>query len=199
MYPILTASTFLPLLGSALIFLCPERLARWIALVTTIATLAVSAPLYLYFDKTSSALQFVETRPWIPSWNVVYGMGVDGISLPFILLSAVVSVLCVAVSWNAIQVRVWEFYATLLVAETAMIGLFAATNFFLFYVFWELMVVPMFLLIGVWGGAGRVHAALKFLIFTLAGSLLMLVGLISLLHTSGTLDFEALARTRTSA
>ncbi|AMY06942.1 NADH-quinone oxidoreductase subunit M [Luteitalea pratensis] len=194
-YPVLTASTFLPSVGAALIFLCPVRLARWIALVTTIATLAVSAPLYLSFDKTSSALQFVESRPWIPSWNVAYGMGVDGISLPFIGLSAFVSVLCVAVSWNAIQVRVWEFYATLLVAETAMIGLFAATNFFLFYMFWELMVVPMFLLIGVWGGTGRVHAALKFLIFTLAGSLLMLVGLISLLHTSGTLDFEALART----
>jgi NADH-quinone oxidoreductase subunit M len=123
-------------------------------------------------------------------------MGVDGISLPFILLSALLTLLCVAVSWDAIQVRVWEFYATLLVAETAMIGLFAATNFFLFYVFWELMVVPMFLLIGVWGGPGRVHAALKFLIFTLAGSLLMLVGLMSLLHTNGTLDFEALARTR---
>ena len=100
--------------------------------------------------------------------------------------------LCVGASWTAIQVRVREFYATLLVAETAMIGLFAATNFFLFYVFWELMVVPMFLLIGVWGGPGRVYAAVKFLIFTLAGSLLMLVGLISLLHTSGTLDFEAL-------
>jgi NADH-quinone oxidoreductase subunit M len=195
MYPVLTASTFLPSVGAALIFLCPARLARWIALVTTIATLAVAAPLFLHFDTTSSALQFVESRPWIPSWNVVYGMGVDGISLPFILLSAVVSVLCVAASWNAIQVRVWEFYATLLVAETAMIGLFAATNFFLFYMFWELMVVPMFLLIGVWGGTLRVHAALKFLIFTLAGSLLMLVGLISLLHTSGTLDFEALART----
>ena len=111
MYPVLSASTFLPSVGAALIFLCPARLARWIALVTTIATLAVSAPLYLHFDKTSSALQFVESRPWIPSWNVVYGMGVDGISLPFILLSAVVSVLCVAASWNAIQVRVWEFYA----------------------------------------------------------------------------------------
>src|SRR4030095_11982685 len=99
---------------------------------------------------------------------------------------------CVAVSWNAIQVRVWEFYATLLVAETAMIGLFAATNFFLFYVVWELMVVPMFLLIGVWGGAGRVHAALKFLIFTLAGSLLMLIGLLSLTHSRRTLVFTAL-------
>ena len=140
-----------------------ERLARWIALVTTLATLAVSAPLYLHFDKTSSALQFVEVGHWIPSWNVAYGMGVDGISLPFIFLSALLSVLCVGASWTAVQTRVREFYAALLVAETAMIGLFAATNFFLFYMFWELMVVPMFLLIGVWGGPGRVYAALKFL------------------------------------
>jgi NADH-quinone oxidoreductase subunit M len=195
-YPILTATTFLPLLGAAAILVCRERLARWIALATTLITFAVSVPLYLGFDKTSSALQFVEVVPWIPSWNVVYGMGVDGISLPFIFLSAVVSVLCVGASWTAIQMRVREFYAALLVAETAMVGLFAATNFFLFYVFWELMIVPMFLLIGVWGSAGRIYASVKFLLFTLAGSLLMLVGLISLLHTSGTLDFQALASAR---
>ncbi|MSO56759.1 MAG: NADH-quinone oxidoreductase subunit M [Acidobacteria bacterium] len=198
MYPVLTASTFLPLIGAALIFASPERLARWIALLTTLATLAVSAPLYLRFDKTSGALQFVENRPWIPSWNLVYGMGVDGISLPFILLSAIVSVLCVAVSWSAIQTRVRGFYAALLGAETAMIGLFAATNLFLFYVFWELTIVPMFFLIGVWGSTGRVYAAFKFLLFTLAGSVLMLVGLIVLLSTAGTLDFQALATTQLS-
>ncbi|PYQ93461.1 MAG: NADH-quinone oxidoreductase subunit M, partial [Acidobacteria bacterium] len=157
------------------------------------------APLYLHFDKSSSALQFVEVVAWIPSWNVFYGMGVDGISLPFIFLSTGVSVLCVGASWTAIQVRVREFYAALLVAETAMVGLFAATNFFLFYVFWELMLVPMFLLIGVWGGSRRVFAAIKFLLFTLGGSVLMLVGLITLLQTSGTLDFQALAITRPSA
>jgi NADH-quinone oxidoreductase subunit M len=195
-YPILTVTTFLPLVGAAAILAFRERPARWIALATTLATLAVSVPLYLRFDKTSSGQQFVETVPWIPSWNIVYGMGVDGISLPFIFLSTVVSVLCVAASWTAIRMRPREFYATLLVAQTAMIGLFAATNFFLFYVFWELMVVPMFLHIGVWGGPVRVHAAIKFLLFTLAGSLLMLVGLIALLSTSGTLDFQALARTR---
>ena len=194
-YPILTVTTFLPLVGAAAILLLGERVARWIGLTTTLATLAVSVPLYLRFDKTSSTLQFVETVPWIPSWNVVYGMGVDGISLPFIFLSVVMSVLCVGASWTAVRMRPREFYATLLVAETAMIGLFAATNFFLFYVFWELMVVPMFLLIGVWGGSGRVHAAVKFLLFTLAGSLLMLVGLIALLHATGTLDFQALGRT----
>lgn len=195
-YPILTATTFLPFLGAAAILLCRERLARWIALATTLITLAVSVPLYLGFDKNSSALQFVESVPWIRSWNIVYTMGVDGISLPFIFLSVVVSVLCVGASWTAIQVRVREFYAALLVAETAMIGLFASTNLFLFYVFWELMVVPMFLLIGVWGSTGRIYASVKFLLFTLAGSVLMLVGLIALLHTSGTLDFQTLSRTR---
>jgi NADH-quinone oxidoreductase subunit M len=168
------------------------------ALATTLTTLAVSAPLYLLFDKTSSAVQFVEAVPWIQSWNVVYGMGVDGISLPFILLSAVLSVLCVGASWTAVQMRVREFYAALLVAETAMIGLFASTNLFLFYVFWELMIVPMFLLIGVWGGQGRIYASVKFLLFTLAGSVLMLVGLIAILYASGTLDFQTLARTRLS-
>jgi NADH-quinone oxidoreductase subunit M len=120
-------------------------------------------------------------------------MGVDGISLPFVFLSVVVSILCVAVSWNAVQTRVRGFYAALLGAETAMIGLFAATNLFLFYVFWELMLVPMFFLIGVWGSAARVYAAFKFLLFTLAGSVLMLVGIIVLLFVAGTLDFQALA------
>ncbi len=198
-FPILSVTTFLPLAGGAVIFLFSERLARWLALAVTLATLAVAVPLYLHFDKTSSALQFVESVPWIPSWNVVYGMGVDGISLPFIFLSAVVSVLCVGASWTAIQMRVREFYAALLLAETAMIGLFSATNFFLFYVFWELMIVPMFLLIGVWGGPSRIYAAIKFLLFTLAGSVLMLVGLITLLQTRGTLDFQALATTRPGA
>ncbi len=192
----LTVTTFLPLVGAAVILAFSERLARWIALAATFATLAVSVPLYLRFDKTSSALQFVETVLWIPSWNVAYGMGVDGISLPFIFLSTVVSVLCVGASWTAIQTRVREFYAALLVAETAMIGLFASTNLFLFFVFWELMVVPMFLVIGVWGGASRIYAAIKFLLFTLSGSVLMLVGLIALLDASGTLDVQALAGTR---
>jgi len=136
--------------------------------------------------------------PWIPSWNVVYALGVDGISLPFIFLSAMVSVLCVGASWTAVQTRVREFYAALLLAETAMIGLFASTNLFLFYVFWELMIVPMFLLIGVWGSERRVYASVKFLLFTLAGSVFMLVGLIVLLRERGTLDFQALGQTSVS-
>ncbi len=193
-YPVLTATTFLPLAGAVVILLSgSDRLARWIALATTLAALAVSAPLYRSFDKASSALQFVESADWIAEWNITYEMGVDGISLPFIFLAAILSVLCVTASWTAVGTRVREFYAALLVAETAMIGLFAAANLFLFYIFWELMIVPLFLLIGVWGGPGRVYAAIKFLLFTLAGSVLMLVGMISLYSTCGTLDFRALA------
>ena len=193
-YPILTATTFLPLVGAALILvLGSDRLARWVALATTVATLAISAPLYWNFDKASSALQFVESADWIPAWNISYSMGVDGISLPFIFLASILSVLCVSVSWTAVGTRVREFYSALLVAETAMIGLFAASNLFLFYIFWELILVPIFLIIGVWGGPGRVYAAVKFLLFTLAGSVLMLVGMIALYQSFGTLDFKALA------
>ena len=193
-YPVLTLTTFLPLVGAALILLVASKgLARWIALATTLATLAVSAPLYQHFDKASSALQFVESRDWIPSFNIAYDMGVDGISLPFIFLAALLSILCVGASWTAVQTRVEEFYAALLVAETAMIGLFAASNLLLFFIFWELMLVPVFLLIGVWGGPQRVYAAVKFLIFTLSGSVLMLVGIIALYQTAGTLEFKALA------
>ena len=196
-YPILTACTFVPLAGAALILLRgSDRLARWIALGTTLATLAVSAPLYGRFDKSSGALQFVETARWIPSWNIAYSMGVDGISLPFIFLASLLSILCVGASWTAVQTRMREFYAALLVAETAMIGLFSASNLLLFFVFWELILVPVFLLIGVWGGPGRVYAAVKFLIFTLSGSVLMLVGMISLYHACGTLDFKELALAR---
>ncbi len=195
-YPVLTVTTFLPLAGTVLILLIGDRLARWIALATTLATVAVSTPLYLGFDKASGALQFEESLPWIRSWNIAYGMGVDGISLPFIFLSVVLSVLCVSVSWTAVTTRTRDFYAALLISETAMVGLFSASNLFLFYIFWELMIVPMFLLIGVWGGPSRVYASVKFLLFTLAGSVLMLVGLIVLLYAGDTLEIQALAGMR---
>ncbi len=193
--PLLTVTTFLPLVGALLIVLVgSERFARWTALATTLATLAVSAPLYLDFKTNTSDLQFVDKYAnWIPMWNVDYQLGVDGISLPFIFLAALLTVLCVGVSWTAVRTRVRTFYAALLVAETAMIGLFAAANLFLFFIFWELMVVPMFLLIGVWGGPARVYAAVKFLLFTLAGSVLMLVGMIALYLACDTLDFSELS------
>src|SRR5207247_3201003 len=149
-YPVVTSPAFLPSVRAALILLFgSDRVARWIALGTTLGTFAASMPLYAGFDKASNALQFVESADWIPSLNIAYGMGVDGISLPFIFLAALLSVLCIGASWTAVQTRVREFYAALLVAETAMIGLFAASNLFLFFVFWELMLFPLFLLIGV--------------------------------------------------
>jgi len=198
-YPVLTTTTFLPVIGAALILLFGrERLARWLALATTLGTFAISIPVYVHFNKGSNALQFVETAAWIPSLNISYGVGVDGISLPFIFLATLLSILCVGASWAAVQTRVREFYAALMIAETAMIGLFAASNLFLFFVFWELMLIPVFLLIGVWGGPGRVYAAVKFLIFTLSGSVLMLVGIIVIYRTCGTLDFKALAVARAS-
>jgi NADH-quinone oxidoreductase subunit M len=198
-YPVLTTTTFLPLAGAALIMLLgSDRVVRWSALATTVATFAASLPLYVRFDKGLTALQFVESAEWIPSMDIAYGMGVDGISLPFIFLATLLSVLCIGASWSAIRTRVREFYAALLVAETAMIGLFAASNLFLFFIFWELMLVPVFLLIGVWGGPGRVYAAVKFLIFTLSGSVLMLVGMIAIYRTCGTLDFMGLADARAS-
>ena len=198
-YPVLSTTTFLPLVGAVTVLLFGgERRARWIALATTLATLAVSAPLYWRFDKATTSLQFVESAEWIPAWNIGYGMGVDGISLPFIFLAGLLSVLCVSVSWTAVRSGERNFYAALLVAETAMIGLFAASNLFLFFVFWELMVVPLFLLIGVWGSSRRVYAAVKFLLFTLTGSVLMLVGLIALHNACGTLDFKALSLARES-
>jgi NADH-quinone oxidoreductase subunit M len=201
-YPVLTTTTFLPAVGAAAILLLGRtQIARWIALATSLGTVAVSAPLYLWFDKSRVGLQFEESARWIPEWNIAYGMGVDGISLPFIFLATVLTVLCVGVSWTDIRKRVPEFYASLLVAETAMIGLFAAANLFLFFLFWELTVVPLFLLIGVWGGPQRVYAAIKFLLFTLAGSVLMLLGMIVLYsatysgsHAHGMLDFRDLAR-----
>ncbi len=198
-YPVLTTTAFLPIAGAALILLFgSNRVARWIALLTTLATFAASIPLYVRFDKASNAMQFAESADWIPSLNITYGMGVDGISLPFIFLAALLTILCVGASWAAVQTRQREFYAALLVAETAMIGLFAASNLFLFFIFWELMLVPVFLLIGVWGGPGRIYAAVKFLIFTLSGSVLMLVGIIVIYRTCGTLDFRALTLARTS-
>lgn len=195
-FPHLTVMTFLPLVGTAVILLFRNQwLARWIALATTLATLGVSVPLHFGFNKESSALQFVEEVDWIELGNVKisYQLGVDGISLPFLFLVAVLSILCVGVSWTAVHTRVREFYAALLIAETAMIGLFAAANLFLFFVFWEVMVVPMFLLIGVWGGQARIFAAVKFLLFTLTGSVLMLVGMIALGSHFETLDFKILA------
>jgi NADH-quinone oxidoreductase subunit M len=196
-YPLLTMITFLPLVGGLiLLFMRGERLIRWTSLLTTAVTLTVALPLLTDFDKSTHHMQFVETHPWIAAWGIEYAVGVDGISVLFVVLAALLGVLCVAVSWRAIDTRVKEFFLALLIMETAMIGVFVSLNLFLFYLFWELMLIPMFLLIGVWGGPSRVYAAVKFVLFTLAGSVFMLVGIIVLAQTAGgTFDFRALAET----
>jgi NADH-quinone oxidoreductase subunit M len=197
-YPVLTVMTFLPLAGVLVLLLMKnERLIRWTSLLTTLVTLIVALPLLTDFDKSTHHMQFVETHPWIAAWGIEYAVGVDGISVLFVVLAALLSVLCVAVSWRAIDTRVKDFFLALLIMETAMIGVFVALNLFLFFVFWELMLIPMFLLIGVWGGPNRVYASVKFVLFTLAGSVFMLVGIIVLADAAGgTFDFRALAETR---
>ena len=195
-YPVLTVCTFLPLAGALIIiFMRRDSLIRWLALGTTVATLIVSLPIYKHFDKTTFKMQFVEIHSWIPAWNIDYKVGVDGISVLFIILVAVLSILCVTVSWKAIQTKIKAFYISLLIMETAMIGIFVSLNIFLFYLFWELTLIPMFLLIGIWGGQNRIYAAVKFVLFMLAGSVIMLVGIIVLYHAGGrTFDLLELSR-----
>ena len=134
-FPILTVTTFLPLAGALLILLIRnDVLIKWIALVTTVATFIVSLPIYSHFDKTTYKMQFAEIHPWIPAWNINYTVGVDGISVLFIILVTILSTLCVSVSWKSIQEKTKEFFISLLIMETAMIGIFVSLNIFLFYI-----------------------------------------------------------------
>src|SRR3990172_4203629 len=184
--PILSIVTFLPLLGAViLIFIKNNTAARWIALVFTVVDFLVAIPIMLNFDRTTHNMQFVEHYDWIPSWNITYYMGIDGISVLFIFLSALLGWICVLASWRCIEHKVKEFMMALLVMQTAMIGVFCALDFFLFYLFWEAMLIPMYLIIGVWGGKNRIYAAIKFFLYTLAGSVLMLIGIIALYFAGG--------------
>jgi NADH-quinone oxidoreductase subunit M len=190
-YPILSTIIFVPIIGGLLLLLTKrssESIIKWGALLISIVTFIISLPLFLKFDKTTHLMQFQENHSWIPAWNVNYFIGVDGISVLFVLLSTLITILCVTISWNAIKDKVKEFYVALLFIEGSMIGVFCALDFFLFYIFWEAMLIPMYLLIGVWGGPRRVYAAIKFFLFTLVGSLLMLVGIIVLYRQAHTFN-----------
>ena len=183
------------MVGAILIlFIRNNRLVKWVALSTTVLTFIVSLPIYKNFDKSTYEMQFVEIHPWVPAWNIDYKVGVDGISVLFIILVAILSILCVTVSWKAIEHKTKEFFVSLLIMETAMMGVFISLNIFLFYLFWELTLIPMFLLIGIWGGTNRIYATVKFVLFTLAGSVFMLVGIIVLYYAGGkTFDIIALS------
>lgn len=187
-FPILSTLIFLPVAGAALLLLIDrgkEELIKWVSLGVSIITFLISLLLFTNFDKTTHLMQFTEKYAWIPAWNVNYALGLDGISILFVLLSTLITILCVLISWNSVKTRFKEFFISLLVLEGAMIGVFCAIDFMLFYIFWEAMLIPMYLLIGVWGGPNRIYAAVKFFLYTLVGSVLMLVGIIVLYFYAG--------------
>ncbi|HVY20133.1 MAG TPA: NADH-quinone oxidoreductase subunit M [Bauldia sp.] len=198
-WPILSITTFLPLAGVAFILMlrgegeAAKRNARWAALWTTLVTFAVSLVLVQRFDPSSPEFQFVEKARWL-SGTSNYHMGVDGISLPFVILTTALMPFCIAASWRAIDTRVKEYMIAFLVLETLMIGTFSALDLVLFYLFFEGGLIPMFLIIGVWGGPRRVYASFKFFLYTLLGSVLMLLAIMAMYWNGGTTEIPALMR-----
>ena len=197
-WPILSLVTFLPLVGVAFLVLIrgdPDivaRNSRYVALWASLTTFVVSLLLWYHFDNSAAGFQYVEKHPWMPSFGIDYHMGVDGISVLFVILSTFLTPICVLASWEAIQVRVKEYMISFLLLETLMVGMFCALDFVVFYVFFEGVLIPMFLIIGVWGGGNRVYAAFKFFLYTLTGSVLMLVAILVMYFDAGTTDIPRL-------
>ena len=193
----LSLVVFLPLLGAVAIgCLPPERrqAIRWVALVCSLVVFALSIKVFLDFNPHQPGMQFIEHRPWITSPPINYHLGIDGLSLLLILLTAFLTPLAVLASWTSITNHVKEFFLFLLALETGMIGVFVALDLFLFFVFWEAMLIPMYFLIGVWGHERRVYAAVKFILYTMIGSALMLVGILYLYNVTGTFNLLAIQR-----
>ncbi len=196
---ILTIVTFLPLVGALLILLAPGRDAgsvravKWIALVTTLATFAVSLQMWAMFDPSNTGFQFVVNHAWLG--NVIgYRVGVDGISILFVVLTALLMPMCILASWDSITHRQREYMLLFLVLETLMIGVFTTLDLAMFYVFFEGSLIPMFLIIGIWGGARRIQASYKFFFYTFIGSVLMLLAIMAMYWFGGTLDISRLLR-----
>ncbi|HEX9771112.1 MAG TPA: NADH-quinone oxidoreductase subunit M [Kiloniellales bacterium] len=200
-WPLLSLTTFLPLVGAAFILIIRgeaevvARNARYVALWTSLTTFVLSLFIWFGFQRGTADFQFVEEARWIPEFGITYRLGVDGISMPFVLLSTLLIPLCVIASWDTIKVRVKEYMIAFLVLETLMVGMFCALDLFVFYVFFEGVLIPMFLIIGVWGGPRRVYSAFKFLLFTLAGSVLMLLGLLAIFFQTDMSDIRVLLTT----
>jgi len=181
MHGLLSLLIWLPIGAGVLVLLLGERniaAGRWLALAATLATLALSVPLWTSFNTGTADLQFTELLPWIPRFDAWYALGVDGISLPLIVLTAFMTVPVVIAGWTVIEARPAQYYAAFLIMEGLMIGVFSASDALLFYFFWEAMLIPMFLIIGIWGGPRRVYATLKFFLYTFLGSVFMLAALI---------------------
>ena len=200
-WPILSLVTFLPLVGALFIAMIRgnsetvARNARATALWTSLITFVLALLLWAGFDRSSAEFQFVEKLDWIPAFGATYHMGVDGISVFFVILSTFLTPICVLASWEAITTRVKEYMVAFLVLETLMVGMFCALDFILFYLFFEGVLIPMFLIIGVWGGAQRVYAAFKFFLYTLTGSVLMLIAILAIYFEAGTTSIPTLMKT----
>ncbi len=194
-FPWLTLLIVVPLAGAAAVCFVQESRVRQAALGVTLAAVLLSLPLWWLFDGSSAEMQFTERVVWIASPPIHYSLGLDGISLPLVLMTTILMPLCVLISWHSVNTRLRSFMAMLLLMEGAMIGVFAALDFVLFYVFWEAMLIPMYLLIGVWGGPNRLYAAVKFFLYTLAGSVLLLVAILVLYFQGGrTFDIVQLSQ-----
>jgi NADH-quinone oxidoreductase subunit M len=179
--PLLSILTWLPIAGGIVLLALGEQrvaAARWLALLVALLTLALCVPLYLGFDGSTAAYQFVERQPWISAFHADYHLGVDGISLPLIVLTAFITVPVIIAAWTSVEKRVAQYYAAFLIMEGLMIGVFSSLDALLFYFFWEAMLIPMFLIIGIWGGPRRIYATIKFFLYTFLGSVFMLVALI---------------------
>jgi NADH-quinone oxidoreductase subunit M len=187
-WPLLSLVVWTPIIGGVLVLFAGDKEpsgARKIALMVSIVTFLLTLPLYSEFNTDTHLMQFVERHSWIPAFNIEYFLGVDGISMPLILLTSFTTVIVVIAAWEVIQYRVSQYLAAFLIMEGVMIGTFAALDSILFYIFFEAMLIPMFLIIGIWGGANRIYATLKFFIYTFIGSVLMLVALIYMYNKSG--------------
>jgi NADH-quinone oxidoreductase subunit M len=200
-WPILSLVTFLPLVGALFCLVvngpkeAVDRNCKSAALLTSVVTFLISLLLWARFDVTKAGFQFEEKLDWVPALNIGYHMGIDGISLFFVLLSTLLTPICILSSWDAVHVRVREYMIAFLVLETFMVGMFCALDLALFYVFFEGVLIPMFLIIGVWGGPRRVYASFKFFLYTLLGSVLMLLAIMALYWNAGTTDIPTLMHT----
>ncbi len=179
---------WLPIAAGILVLLLGERniaAGRWLALGASVATLLISLPLLAHFDSTTAAFQFTESVPWITRFHANYALGLDGISLPLVVLTAFITIPVIIAAWTVIEARPAQYFAAFLIMEGLMIGVFAAMDSLLFYFFWEAMLIPMFLIIGIWGGPRRVYATIKFFLYTFLGSVFMLAALIYLYVKAG--------------
>src|SRR3989337_1777022 len=190
---LLTYMTFIPLAGAVVVLLLPGKahnLIRWVSAAATVPPLLMSIWLFNHFDGSKPGLQFIEKYQWIPAYNISYTMGVDGLSISMVILTALLSFLCIFASFG-VEKAVKGYFALFLLLDTGMMGVFVALDFFLFYIFWAVMLLPMYFLIGIWGGPRKESAAIKFFLYTLLGSVLMLIAILMLYFNSDLRELSA--------